>query len=266
MPPRLFFSFVAPAAKKARCMQPAPAADLPPKRGVPWGLVFSLGFIGGVAGWFWRSSKSHTRHTACVARLRARQVLAPDEVVRLRTANALSVSVFEQLVHRARALPNDISAREFYTGFVPDQLGGEYQARHALQQGHLLDRLALMLDRQTDRSKDELVVGLALAVRADPPQKLLLALYDALWPRVDVPMPRERFEEILRMLVRTDQIPARVLTKEINKYPLREYVEATPAELAVRAGVVDVVTRDKFAELLCGKELCVWGTCTARVT
>ena len=237
-------------------------ATVPRRRSIPWGLLFSVTFIGGVVGWFYRSSKSQSRLRAFTAKQRATLVVAPDEIVMLREANKLTVNLYRELAARARAVPARMSATDFFCHFVPDQLGGEYQAKQSLRQGHVLQRLAAALDAKPQPpSLNVLLVGLALAVRADPPQELLCALFDQLSPQES--MTPERFAEALDMFVATDQLPVRVLVREIDQYPLRDYVRATPTELAAKAGDKPV-TRARFVELMTSPELCVWGTCSAQ--
>jgi hypothetical protein len=248
---------------------PAGPKSPAPSRSVPWGLVASLGVVGLLGGWFYRNSKSSSNQRQLLTQLKSRLVLSPEEVVEAREANRLSVRQFRELARRA-ALHPGVVPRDFYSRFVADQLGGEFQARGGLNAAHLFERLAAKLG-SAPPSALTLVCGLAIAVRADPPNELLEALFDvASEPAAEQQAARDvidrsQFEQVLAALVATDQLPARVLVAEKDVYPVRLYHEASARELAdhVLAKEQNLVTKSEFVDLLLSKGVCVWGACTA---
>jgi len=240
---------------------------------VPWGLVIPTAFIGTVAGWFYRNSKSYSNQTAFTLNLKSQLVLAPDEIVQLRDANHLSVSHYRQIVKRTRALPARLSANDFYSHFVPDQLGGEFQARQSLRAGHLFQRLSLVLDGQyrlpDHPSPNLLLAGLAMAVKSDPPKELLVALFDvatniSVSSSPSLSLSRADYETFIDYLMQTNQLPVRVLVTEIDQYPFRTYIKATPGDLVKKTlgPENDSLDQDEFIRLLSSKDVCIWGTCT----
>lgn len=246
--------------------------------GIPWFLIAPVGFVGSVIAYFYRGNKNGKLELAFKDTLKDDLFMSPEEMVLLRESNKLTIPIFKELAKRAEITfpPNRMDCSVFLNQFCMDQLGGNFQANGRFKNSHVFERLEKKIGKELDL--DLALCILSLTVFGEP-EEVIKSLFQVL-NKGETEMSYDKFEHVLDLLEKTNQLPVRVLIKTENHYPFNIFTKKQIPELA-EAGLAALdpdtkapggaefiknrkmkpMREDEFVHVLLSKNVCVWGAC-----
>jgi len=221
--------------------------------GIPWGLFAVLGFVGAIAGYFYRGRRNQNTIKKLQDGMQDSAALSGEEVEEIRDSNRLTPTHFNLLSSAARARFPSGKARpseffDFCASFVhPDS--------KQLAAKHLIERLAARLEEQQPiMDTSVLLTAMTMAVDSPLEDRMSMLFRLAAGGRKDAEkLTQEQLVQIVSALMITNQMPVRCLSREFNEYPFNRYDRSTP-EFVITRGVEELYKNRKKLKILEGHE------------